>query len=278
MNDLPLVLIGSLLGSAHCIGMCGGFALTIGVDSRCWSDNLLRQTLYGCGRIATYSLLGLAIGLGSTWLQNTGSKLLPWQAIFAGIAGVLLIVSGVRALGWRFPRIRLPYLRQPHKETIPAARVLLPVLEPNQTKCGSQPCSNRSCSPAKVFRDLLTAPHKSTLLVAGAVTGFLPCGLVYAFLTLAASRTNPLEAWLTMLVFGVGTLPLMITAGLSTQLFPVRWRRFVWKGAAVCLIISGVLSLWRGTTAWQAVAAEARIHSPSDQQPESPPKVCPFCK
>ena len=107
MNDLPLVLIGSLLGSAHCIGMCGGFAMTIGIQSHSWLENLTRQAIYGLGRIATYSLLGLAIGLGSSWLQQSGAKLLPWQAIFAGVAGVLLIVSGVRALGWRLPSFSL---------------------------------------------------------------------------------------------------------------------------------------------------------------------------
>jgi len=277
MNDLPLVLIGSLLGSAHCIGMCGGFAMTIGIQSQHWFDNLTRQLIYGCGRLATYSLLGLGIGLGSSWLQQSGAKLLPWQAIFASVAGVLLIVSGIRALGWRLPSLALLRWRE-RKQEVSASKTLLPILTQNNAACSSKSCSKGSCSPAKLFQSLLVAPQKSTLLVAGAVTGFLPCGLVYAFLTLAASRANPLESWLTMLVFGIGTLPLMTVAGMSTQLFPVRWRRYVWQAAAVCLIISGALSLWRGTTAWQAVAAQETHHIPTDRQPEQPPKICPFCK
>lgn len=270
MNDLPLVLIGSLLGSAHCLGMCGGFAVTIGLRSHGWGENLVRQLTYGCGRMATYSLLGLVIGLGSSWLQQQGTGLLPWQAIFAGVAGVLLIVSGVRALGWRLPKFWT------RVKPVPETKTLLPILAEKNPGCPAANSAKGSCSPAKIFHSLLVNPQKRTLLVAGAVTGFLPCGLVYAFLTLAASRSNPLEAWLTMLVFGLGTLPLMTAAGVSTQLFPVRWRRFVWQGAAVCLILSGGLSLWRGTTAWQAAAQEPG--NASQQQPASPPKVCPFCK
>lgn len=274
MNDLPLVLIGSLLGSAHCLGMCGGFAVTIGVSSRSWHENLGRQVVYGLGRIATYSLLGLGIGLGSSWLQQFGTSVVPWQAIFALLAGVLLIGSGVRALGWRWPTISL---RRAYPKRIQNHQTLLPMLEPENKACAQASCPKSSCSPAKLFQSLLAAPQKGPLLIAGAVTGFLPCGLVYAFLTLAASRSNPLEAWLTMLVFGAGTLPLMTLAGMSTQLFPVRWRRHVWQGAAICLIFSGGLSLWRGTAAWQAVAVEER--SATDQKSVTPsPAVCPFCK
>jgi len=275
MNDLPLVLIGSLLGSAHCLGMCGGFAVTIGVQSQSWYDNFTRQIVYGFGRIATYSLLGLGIGMGSSWLQQYGTSLLPWQAIFAGIAGVLLIVSGVRALGWRLPVLQLRRM-MPQKNESP--KPLLPMLEQGNPKCAKGKCDQGNCSPVKLFQGLLTAPQKSSLLVAGAVTGFLPCGLVYAFLTLAASRANPIEAWLTMLVFGAGTLPLMTVAGMSTQLFPVRWRRFVWQGAAICLIISGALSLWRGTAAWQAVAAQANVETVPENRTTPSPSICPFCK
>ncbi len=276
MNDLPLVLIGSLLGSAHCLGMCGGFAVSIGIQSQSWFENLMRQAVYGCGRIATYSLLGLAIGMGSSWLQQYGTSVLPWQAIFAGVAGVLLIVSGVRALGWRFPSISISRLWQ--RKKISEAKTLLPLLEQRNAACATSNCSKGGCSPAQLFQGLLSAPQKSTLLVAGAVTGFLPCGLVYAFLTLAASRANPIESWLTMLVFGLGTLPLMTVAGMSTQLFPVRWRRFVWQGAAICLIVSGGLSLWRGTAAWQAVAAQESVQPLHENRTTPSPSICPFCK
>ncbi len=277
MNDLPLVLIGSLLGSAHCLGMCGGFAVTIGVQSKSWYDNFTRQVIYGFGRIATYSLLGVGIGVGSSWLQQYGTSILPWQAIFAGIAGVLLIVSGVRALGWKFPGITLPNWKQ--RDNIKkSGQDLLPLLEQDSARCATANCSKQSCSPAQLFQGLLTAPQKSTLLVAGAVTGFLPCGLVYAFLTLAASRANPIEAWLTMLVFGIGTLPLMTVAGMSTQLFPVRWRRFVWQGAAICLIVSGVLSLWRGSAAWEAAAAQAKVETVPTKHATPTPSICPLCK
>ena len=53
MIELPLVFLGGLLGSAHCVGMCGGFALTIGLGARDVAANVCRQLVYTAGRIFT---------------------------------------------------------------------------------------------------------------------------------------------------------------------------------------------------------------------------------
>ncbi len=57
MIELPLVLLGGLLGSSHCIGMCGGFAISIGLGNRRLSSHVLRQLVYSSGRVFTYAFL-----------------------------------------------------------------------------------------------------------------------------------------------------------------------------------------------------------------------------
>ena len=60
MIEWPLLVASGLLGSAHCLGMCGPFALAIGSRSSDWRDNMRRQACYSVGRIFTYAVLGAA--------------------------------------------------------------------------------------------------------------------------------------------------------------------------------------------------------------------------
>ena len=60
MNELPLILLGGVLGSSHCVGMCGGFALSIGATAPNVMQNLTRQLIYSAGRVFTYGFLGAA--------------------------------------------------------------------------------------------------------------------------------------------------------------------------------------------------------------------------
>ena len=99
MIELPLVFLGGLLGSAHCVGMCGGFALTIGVGSRDFGSNVLRQLTYTLGRILTYAFFGVAAGYGGFWLSRKAGTLVNVQAGLSILAGSLLIFQGLLSLG-----------------------------------------------------------------------------------------------------------------------------------------------------------------------------------
>ena len=101
-----LILVGGLLGSSHCIGMCGGFALTIGAGARHWTDNLRRQLIYSLGRIFTYASIGAVTGYAGLRLAQFVPKLVNVQATLAILAGCLLALQGLKSLGWvRWPRI-----------------------------------------------------------------------------------------------------------------------------------------------------------------------------
>ena len=99
MIELPLVFLGGLLGSAHCVGMCGGFAVSIGMGSRGFAGNLRRQLVYTAGRIFTYSFFGVVAGYAGFWIAGRASLWINAQAVLCVIAGVLLTAQGLLALG-----------------------------------------------------------------------------------------------------------------------------------------------------------------------------------
>ena len=99
MNALLLtVFVASLVGSLHCIGMCGPFvAFYSGADSSVGIRRLLSHAAYSCGRLFTYAVFGLAAGAVGAALDVAGS-LAGFQRIAAIVAGVTMILWGVLAL------------------------------------------------------------------------------------------------------------------------------------------------------------------------------------
>jgi uncharacterized protein len=214
MTDWLLILMGGLLGSSHCIGMCGGFALLLGAHRRGLAVNLGRQVVYSLGRIFTYSVAGALAGYGG-WRLTRG----PWspvtgQALLALAAGILLIVEGLSAGGF------LPRLRQVSRQ---------PAL------CG-----------AASLAALLNSPCLHHVFLGGLANGLLPCGLVYAYLALAAGSGHWLGGLATMACFGLGTLPMMVLIGCGGSLLSLGSRRHLFRLAAACVVAMGLLSVVRG--------------------------------
>ena len=101
------------------------------------------------------------------------------------------------------------------------------------------------------------------VFLAGVFTGLLPCGLVYAMLGMAASRGELLQGTLVMAAFGLGTVPAMVTLGSGAQLISPKVRERLLRLAAVCVVLTGVLTIGRGVAFWQAGAEVA--------------EACPLC-
>jgi len=217
MIELPLVFLGGLLGSAHCIGMCGGFAVSIGIGAHGIGSNVYRQLIYTAGRIFTYSFFGIAAGYAGSWIAGKASLWINVQAVLCMLAGVLLSAQGLLALGV-FPR-----------------------------RYGRKAAGGGSiCLGGTFVGPFLASPRLSHVLVAGILTGFLPCGLVYGYLALASSSANIREGLLVMSVFGAGTAPLMIAAGTGISLLSFAVRRNLLKISAVCVSVTGIVSIVRG--------------------------------
>lgn len=220
-TDLPLLsafLVG-LLGSVHCLGMCGGIvgALTLGLPeaTRRSTWSLLPYLLaYNAGRIATYALLGALLG----WLAGAAAGAVPLgDARFLGkwISGLFMVALGLYLAGWWPGLVWLERLGGTVWRRIePFGRRLLPVRNPAQA--------------AGV----------------GLVWGWLPCGMVYAALAFAVTSGSAGGSAARMAVFGLGTLPMMLAVGGAAAWFSGFVRHPLVRATAGLLVIAfGVLML-----------------------------------
>lgn len=187
----PVVaLVLGLTSTLHCWGMCGGIvgALSMGLPDAA-RDSAWRRALlvtgYNLGRIGSYTLAGVLSGAAGGTMLASGHG--GWAYLgLQVLGGSVIILIGIHLAGW-LPRLRLvegagwrfwQWLQ-------PLARRFLPI--------DSIPRS----------------------LVAGAIWGWLPCGLVYSMLIWAAAQADPIRGGLSMFAFGLGTLPGMISAGVA---------------------------------------------------------------
>lgn len=179
---LSALLMG-LIGSTHCIGMCGGIisALSTNFNGRAQNQTFYIQLFYNIGRITSYSLIGLLVGLFSSKLM----QMLPDPHAFSmKIAGIFFILLG----------LYISQLLNSFKYLEAAGQKLWVKIEP-------------------FGRKYLPAQNIWNALKLGLVWGWLPCGLVYSALALAVTQLNPLHSALTMLTFGLGTLPTLLLIG-----------------------------------------------------------------
>ncbi len=216
MTDLlPLLvsaLILGLLGGGHCLGMCGGLmgALTLAIPPEQRSQRLQLLLAYNLGRIFSYALAGLLLGLAGWAVGNSPAAMLLRIA-----AGVLLICMGLYLAGWWSGLTRIEAVgRHLWRHLQPLTRRLMPI----------------------------TSIPRALLL--GAIWGWLPCGLVYSSLLWAASQGSALESSLLMLTFGLGTLPVLLATGMAAErLSGLLRRRGVRIAGGVLVMLFGLWTL-----------------------------------
>ena len=185
--QVAAAFVTGLLGSAHCVGMCGGISGLFAVNAAVASlrTQLPRSVAYNCGRVLTYAILGVIVALlGKTMVDAIPRLAAPVRLV----SGALIILIGLQvAFNWRILTPLENLGAKLWQKIAPTAKGLLPV------ESGAQ------------------------ALALGLVWGFLPCGLVYSVLLLAASTADPVAGSLVMLGFGLGTMPAMIATGLSAS-------------------------------------------------------------
>jgi uncharacterized protein len=195
MSDSLTLTSAFLLGlfsTLHCIGMCGGIigalSLSLPVEVRDNKAKLFAFVLsYNIGRLTSYSIAGLIAGaVGTSVLQSTG---LDQGHTALKIIGVSMMVAvGLYLTGW------LPQLTRVEKIGMPLWKRLEPI-----------------------GRKLVPVVSIPRALSYGLIWGWLPCGLVYFVLIWALTAGDAAHGALTMLAFGLGTLPTLITAGFMTS-------------------------------------------------------------
>lgn len=212
MIEWPLLVMSGVLGSAHCLGMCGPFALAIGSATPAFRKNLLRQSAYSAGRLFTYAVLGAFAGFAGARVSQSFAGWMNGPALLAIAAGILLVFQGLFAAG---------------------------VLD-------SRPVAAGACPGGPGFRALLSARGSLDAFLAGLFTGLLPCGLLYGIVALAAATHDPVSGVVTMAAFGLGTVPAMVAAGLGGSMLGLAARRHLHAVAAWCLVLTGCVSIARG--------------------------------
>lgn len=229
---LAAVTLG-LLGSVHCMAMCGGLAgalaLVLPADAPAWARVRLLASVSG-GRILGYAMAGgLAGGVGLAFAQllgATGAAALRALAGFALIA-IAFLVAGVG---------RAPL-----------------VLE----RLGARVWRRLQPLAIALKRDL--GPGNAVLL--GLLWGWLPCGLVYSALGWAATTGGPLHAALVMIGFGIGTLPGVVLPGVAAlRLGRVVQAASARRVAAVMLAAFGVWTLLGAATLLRAARSGVGCH------------------
>ena len=233
MTDLPFIFMGGLIGSSHCIGMCGPLALALGITDARLTTNFRRQLAFSTGRICTYGFAGAVAAFTGLWLAQWSWLAVGVQAALAVIGGAALVVLGLTTVGI-LPRLNLNWI-------------------------AAQPCTSGTW-----LKSMLTSRKLAGAFLAGVFTGFIPCGLVYAFLATAASSGDVVRGWLVMVTFGAGTVPLLVIAGCGGTVMSVATRSRVLKFAAWCVVVTGIISIARGVGYLEL-------------SPSSGKGSCPFC-
>ncbi|GAA5137335.1 sulfite exporter TauE/SafE family protein [Thalassotalea piscium] len=213
--DFFAAFIIGILGSGHCIVMCGGITTMLSSainKSQQQSSKLSIVMAYNFGRIATYSLIGAIAGFtGSLAAKNIGFPV----TILRMIAGVFLILLGLYIGRWFMVLNKVEQLGKGlWKLLSPLSKKFIPVNSAKQA------------------------------LALGAIWGWLPCGLVYSTLTWSLASGSLVSGATIMFFFGLGTLPALITVSvgalsLKTLLLNNTFR----KSMAIMLIIYGIYTL-----------------------------------
>jgi len=200
-----------LLGSFHCIGMCGPIAIALPLNNRNWFLRVSGALLYNIGSAFTYAFMGALFGFLGKGLVLTGLQ--QWVSILMGIIMVLSVV---------FPyigKMSQPLNHLSFKLTVPIKKPL------------SQLFQKRSAY---------------SLFLIGLLNGFLPCGLVYIALAGAVATGDMLLGAVYMFLFGLATLPVMFLLNMAGNMVSLRFRNLIRRIIPVFIVIIGLLFILRG--------------------------------
>ena len=181
MNFEMLAFYTGLLGSLHCVTMCGPLML-LPFSGKSVGAVVLQKVLYQLGRIMMYGVLGLIVGL-----IGSGFNFLGLQQIVSLITGTLLLVAGINYFVNK---------KQQHWNLF-TAKLLSPM--------------------TNLLGKSLAKPYGG--FVAGVLNGLLPCGLTYIALAQAVNLHTVAESGRFMIFFGLGTVPLLLLTAIAPLLF-----------------------------------------------------------
>lgn len=212
-----MLFIVGLLTSVHCIAMCGGIHLSQCIPSRNAENTsssrinvIMPSVLYNAGRVVSYTAVGFVLGgAGMILTGGSGSGMpLLLQGILKITAGLFMVIMGINMLGI-FPALRKLQIRFPRKS----------VIKINQKKNGKRP------------------------FVVGQLNGLMPCGPMQSMQIIALGSGNPISGALAMLMFSLGTVPLMLGLGSLVSALGKKYTKLVMQTGAILVVVLGLAML-----------------------------------
>jgi sulfite exporter TauE/SafE len=216
--DYGLAFMAGVLGSGHCLGMCG--ALVSGYFMKAGpSRTYLPYFVYQIARIFVYTMVGFAAAALGVVLVSSGvfGKV---QSILQMFIGAVVILLAMGILGW------IPF--QGSVRLIPMNLL------------------RRGYAESRTKGPILGA------MIAGLLNGLMPCPLTFAMAVKATSATTIMEGGLLMLTFGAGTLPTMLFVSVAFGKMSAHFRGLMLKFAALIMIVMGCNTVYMGLSFYVA--------------------------
>ena len=211
MTILLSALVLGLMGSFHCAGMCGPIAIALPLHGNTILQKIFGGSLYNLGRTITYGIMGALFGM-----LGQGIHLLGFQQKVSVVMGALMIIS-----------------------------VLFPAFFRSQYSLDKSLFSFVG-KLKKSIGKLFAVRSFQSLFFIGLLNGLLPCGLVYIAIAGAIGTGSTAEGALYMILFGLGTIPMMLGISLAGNLLGLAVRQKINKIIPVLVVVVGLLFVLRG--------------------------------
>ena len=211
MTILLSALVLGLMGSFHCAGMCGPIAIALPLHGNTVPQKIYGGVLYNLGRTLTYGVMGAIFGL-----LGQGVEMIGFQQKISVIMGTLMIIS-----------------------------VLFPALFKNQYSMNKSWFSLVGKLKSTIG-NMFSIRSFSSLFLIGLLNGLLPCGLVYMAIAGAIGTGEVVLGSLYMILFGLGTIPMMLSISLAGNIMSVAIRKKINQLIPVLVVIVGILFILRG--------------------------------
>lgn len=208
---LYTAFIFGLISSFHCVGMCGPIALMLPVDRNNPNKKATQILTYHLGRLTAYAVIGLIFGLLGRGFFMAGFQ--QKMSVFVGIAIIIAVVVPEKV----FARYNF-------------SKPVFKLLSNIKSALGNQ-------FKKKTYSSIFTI---------GLLNGFLPCAMVYVALFGAMAMQNELMGSFYMILFGLGTVPLMSSVVYLQSFLTVSVRNKIQKVIPVVAVVIGILFIFRG--------------------------------
>ena len=215
MSDslIYMAFVTGLLGTGHCIGMCGGLVSALSLSEAGRQGGWFFHLLYNLGRISTYTFIGAVVGwLGSALAYTDRFKMVTRSLLIGSDVFVILVGLGTAGL---FAWLNVSKLDFPG----PMKAMTLAVA------------------------GLRRLPPAISALPLGLLFGFIPCGYLYAVAITAAQSASVATGALMLFAFGLGTAPSLLLFGGAAHWLSGRSRTWMLRIAGLVVAGMGVINL-----------------------------------